>query len=184
MGAPTSVMEVLVEDPLGTARGPKVVAVAPVTLEGRSFRRFLAQDVPTAAAIDVDVPAAPSSAGRRYVVPAVMVGVGVLMLGALAFSARRRTVPRPLVATPPASAPAGAPPATRTGSAPPLVLDGEAARLAREIAALDDARATAPAAAPAANGDGAAAPDDGYAARRAELKRQLAAALAAERVRR
>ncbi|MCX5762120.1 MAG: hypothetical protein NTW72_11580 [Gemmatimonadetes bacterium] len=39
------VMEVLIEDPLGRAEGGGVVAAGPTTVNGRSFARFLGQDV-------------------------------------------------------------------------------------------------------------------------------------------
>ena len=155
----TSVLEVLVEDPAGTARGAKLTAVTPVTLEGRSFRRFLAQEVPAGSAVELDVPAGEKVGGvTRFAVPGTIVAVGLLMLGALAMSSRRKA------ATPAPAAPLPEPPPAPVVPA----LDDETARLAREIAALDDAHA---------EGAGEGAEAD-YATRRAELKRRLAAALA------
>jgi hypothetical protein len=88
------------------------------------------------------------------------------MLGALALSFSRR---RAAAASPGAAAPAGA-----AAWSPPVPAEGaEAARIAREIAELDAAHER--------NGAGGAEADDEYRARRAELKRALAAELDARK---
>jgi hypothetical protein len=57
-----SVLEILVEEPQGLATGPSLVQADAVTLEGRTFRRFLAQDVAPGAPVEVSIPAPPSQA--------------------------------------------------------------------------------------------------------------------------
>ncbi len=133
---PTSVLEVLIEDQRGTVSGAKVVAVAPVTAEGRPFRRYLAQDVPANAAVTIDVPA-PAPTWSRWIVPGVLVVTGLGMLGALLWSRQRqaarasRTSPdRVMLAE--AMGPAALP------WLPTAELDTDAVSIAREIAALDD----------------------------------------------
>ena len=51
------VLEVLVEAPQASAAGASLTAVAPVSLEGRNFRRFLAQDVRAGESFVIEVPA-------------------------------------------------------------------------------------------------------------------------------
>jgi hypothetical protein len=155
----TAVLEVLVEDARGSASGGRLIAVAPVVVEGRSFKRFLAQDVPPGTRIVVDVPRA-QPAWVRWIVPGVLALVGVGMLGALLWSWRRRAPRRAGSVTRP----------TRAVPAPaPSVSHADV--IAREIAALDDAFAEIE------------APDaetrDTYERDRALLKARLAAVLAA-----
>ncbi|GJG87625.1 hypothetical protein tb265_28060 [Gemmatimonadetes bacterium T265] len=158
--APTSVLEVLVEEPRGTAQGAGLVQAAPATLEGHTFHRYLAQDVPAGARVVVDVPAAPGDAWPRWALPAVLAGVGGAMTFGLLAAYRRRSGSALHVATP-AVAPS---PAPRTADA-----------LLAELAALDDAHA----ARAAAGGPGSSAETASYADARAELKRELAERLAA-----
>ena len=162
--AATGVLEVLVEDAHGTASGGRLLAVAPVVVEGRSFRRFLAQDVPAKTRIVVDVPRA-QPAWVRWIVPGVLALVGIGMVGALAWSWRRRAPRR----ASPAATPVRAAPHV---AAPP----SEADAIARQIAALDDAFADVE------------APDavarETYEHDRAALKSRLAAALAGDTTRR
>ncbi|MBV9879107.1 MAG: hypothetical protein JO180_01360 [Gemmatirosa sp.] len=115
---PVSVLEVLVEDPKGTVTAPRVVGVDPVTVEGRSFRRFLGQDVRPRSRLVVDLPA-PTPSWIRWIVPGVLGLVGLAMVATLARPRRRLAA-----SVPAASAPTGPP--------------DDAERLARAIAALDD----------------------------------------------
>jgi hypothetical protein len=140
--APTAVLEVLLEDARGSATGGRLVNVAPVTVEGRSFRRFLAQDLPRDTRIVVDVARAQPS-WIRWLVPGILAVVGAAMIGALAWSRRgaRRTGAR-LGGTP---SPAPGPSAPRSASRPATTpvasapIADEADAIARRIAALDDA---------------------------------------------
>ena len=148
---PTGVLEVLVEDPRGTARGAGLVQTSAASVEGHTFHRFLAQDVPAGARVTVDVPAGPSDAWPRWAVPALIVGVGGAMTAGLLVAYQRRAARRVMPPVIPAPAPAPA-----------------ADALLAELAALDDAHA-------------AGERDEGaYEARRAELKRRVAERLAAK----
>jgi hypothetical protein len=123
-----------------------------VSTDGRVFRRFLAQDLSASAVMRIDMPRIIGAERER-----VYFGVGIALLAAMAVSlvfAARRSVPRRAVAmAQPVEAPSRA--------------------LIRAIAALD------------ADFERGAAADDAtreaYATKRASLKSELAAALAAER---
>ena len=115
------VFEVLVEDPGATATGGGLAEQPSVSIEGRSCRRFLAQDVPPSALVTIDLGAPTGQGGSRFLV-APVIAAGAIMILALAFALTRR---RSIVS-------AGMP----SPRAP--VADAEA--LARDIADLDDAK--------------------------------------------
>ena len=146
-----SVLEVLLEDPIGKVTGAGLAPTDPVSLENRNFRRFLAQDAKDGSTIIVDLPAGPSI-GRNLYIATLLGGIGVIMLLILLRAMQRR---RPVTY--------GMPAPTRVEA--PL-----ADRLAREIADLDAtfARHENP-------GDSLRA---AYDERRAELKDALAAEIA------
>jgi len=156
-----TVLEVLTEEPTVKVTGARLAQVAPVAIDGRTFQRFTAQDVPQGAAIQVDAPAAAEPPMNRRLLIGISSVVGAFMLLALVWvavrSPRRRVV----------RAPAGG------GRVPPVasghVTNAPADALAREIASLD------------ASFESTAAPSDSaraaYLARRAELKRELTALL-------
>lgn len=79
----TSVLEVLLEDPRASVRGPGLAEVASATIDGRPFRRFLAQNVPRSAVIVVDVPAPPMD--MTVALRALLITFAALMLAALLF---------------------------------------------------------------------------------------------------
>jgi hypothetical protein len=115
--SPTAVLEVLVEDTEGSATGAKLKKMASVNLEGRPFKRFLAQDTP---GNDVVTVIAPTNTSRTLStrMAIVILGIGAAMLAGLAASLMRRG---PLVAR-------------------AHELDGtDPDEIARKIAALDDA---------------------------------------------
>ena len=86
---PTQIFEVLVEDEKGSVSGAKLKERDPVVLERRSFRRFLADDVPVNAVAAIDLPAAPrASIDRRYLVVLTLI-IGGAMIAALARALRR-----------------------------------------------------------------------------------------------
>ena len=151
---PVVVFEVLVEEAQSVARGKGFTAVDPVALEGRNFRRFLAQDVKAEADLVIEVPAGAAS-GRNLYIAGLLVAVGFLMMLALTRSMQRSA----------AKARAAAP--TLRPQEPELPLGD---RLAQEIAALDAiyARQESPSVSVTA----------AYESRRAELKAALAQALA------
>jgi hypothetical protein len=149
---PTGVFEILVQEPTAVVQGPSLREMAPVSTDGRVFRRFLAQDLPATSVFRIDVPRIIGAERQR-----VYLGVGIAVLAAMALAlvfAARRSIPRPAFAR-----------------VQPLELPSRA--LVRAIATLDaefertgardDASRTA------------------YEAKRGTLKSQLAAALAAER---
>jgi hypothetical protein len=166
------IFEVLLEDPGAAVSGARLQPVAPVSVEGHTFQRFLAHDVPPNAVAHVSVPALAPARTRRVAgvvmstealyIATIALAIGVAMLVALArtFSRRPAALPAhqvmrgPLPANPP----------------PPSVES-----LAREIADLDrdfEARSSP-----------GAAERTAYESARGELKRRLARALAEHRAR-
>jgi hypothetical protein len=150
----TGVFELLVQEQTARvhASGIALREMAPVNPDGRMFRRFLAQDVPANAIINVDMPRAIGGLREK-----VNIGVGLalfLAMVAALFVASRRTRPRAQFA--------GA----------PMVVDSLSQRLLRELASLDEAFEKNP-----APDSGRAQ----YEERRAALKSELSEVLAAER---
>jgi hypothetical protein len=112
----TELLEVLLEDATGVAEGARLVRQGPVTSSGRTFVRWLAENVPAIAVVRVSFP----SASRRPVIPTFVVvaaGLAAAMLFAMRTIARRRV------------------PAERA----PVDADADPDRLASRIAALDAA---------------------------------------------
>lgn len=153
------VMEVLMEEPTADAQAPGLVEVSPVSIEQRTFRRFLAQQMPANAVITVIAPALPSRQLAPMYVKTIALIAGALMALSLlaAHAARRRR--RATAALPAATA--------RAPSAP---VQNAAGALARAVAELDENFER--------RGETSTAERATYQARRAELKRQLAEALA------
>lgn len=149
---PTTVIEVLVQEPTATVQGAAMREVPPQTTEGRTFRRLLGQDVPGSAVLRIDVPHL-IGGDRQRVYAAIAITMLVAMAVALVVAARRSAPQFAFVATP------------RDESRSQAAL--------RAIAALDMEfeRVPAPDAAVRA----------AYDARRTVLKLELAEALAAER---
>lgn len=148
------VFEVLLEEPQGFVTGKGFANVAPVTLEGRNFRRFLSQDVQPNAELIIELPSSGAPARNLYIA-GLLVAIGMLMMVVLMRSMQRRAARR--VAVEPTMRP-------RESDAPLHK------RLAQEIAALDETYARI------------AEPSDtvkkAYETRRTELKGALGAALA------
>jgi hypothetical protein len=170
-GAAT-VLEVLIEDPRGVASGAGLVATEAVALEGRTFRRFLAQDAPAGASVEVSLP----DAERRWesiALPLVLVGIGGGMLLLLLRSTGRARSGRTAstAAQTPAAAPTTPAAAASTVAVPQSRAVGERERLLQALAALDDGF----------DARGTATPDEraAYEDQRATLKARLAARLAA-----
>jgi hypothetical protein len=148
------VLEVLLEEPEASVSGANLLAVEPVGLEGRQFRRFLAQDVRPGDRITVETPG--GLRGRGLYVTVLLGAIGLLMLITLFRAGVKRQ--RPVGTTAPRLA--------------PLTVDVPTPeRLAREIADLDAAFAAQ------------ASPSDAvkraYERRRAELAEALREELAA-----
>ena len=149
---PTGVFEILVQEPTAHVQGPSLREMAPVSTDGRVFRRFLAQDLSAGSVMRIDVPHMVGAERER-----VYSGVAITLLAAMILSvvfAARRSAPR--------RAPVSAVP-----------IESPSRTLLRAIATLDaefERGAPKDAAARAA-----------YETKRASLKSDLAAALAAER---
>lgn len=148
---PTGVLEVLVQEPRAQVTGVRLRELAPVSTEGRTFRRMLGQDVAANAVMRIDVPRL-VTAQRERVYEGVGVAFSLAMVVALVFSLRRARPRRSVV---------------------PARGERPSQALARAIADLDQDFERASAA-----DDGVRA---SYSERRAALKAQLADALAAER---
>ena len=146
--AASTVLEVLVEDMQGSATGAKLKKMASVNLDGRPFRRFLAQDAPANSVVTVVAPTQAAAAFSTRIA-IIVIAIGAAMLAGLAASLMRRG---PLIARP-----------QELGETDPD-------DVARKIAALDDAfeRIESPSADQRA---------DHYESR-ARLKARLTAALA------
>jgi len=167
---PVSVLEVLVQETAARVAAPGLRELAPVSTEGRTFRRFLAQDVAGTGVIRIDAPETDSGSRTRTIAIVASV-IGALMLFA-GFIAVRRRAPATLAG---ASAGSGGPAVAATPLAAAPRAEAESERLVREIAELDAEHENVVR-------DGGESADD-YNARRATLKQQLAAVLAAERQR-
>lgn len=147
----TGVLEVLVQEPQAHVTGTRLRELAPVSTDGRTFRRLLAQDVAANTVLRIDVPRV-VTAERERVYEGVGIALGLAMIAALVFSLRRAR-PRPAIV--------------------PARGEHPSAALARAIAELDLDFERVPVADESTRAS--------YAERRAALKEQLAAALAAER---
>lgn len=153
-------LEVLLEEPNAVATAPGLRRVDPVTVESRTFNRFLAQEVPPGGVIRIEVSRAALTSRRGWMVS--VVGVVAVAMAVLLLRFTRRLPQR-------------APPRVteRSSSPPPWTTDRPVERIAREIAALDARMESARQPSDAERAD--------YARRRAELKTALANALDEER---
>ena len=99
---PAGVFELLVQEPSAKVTGALVREMAPVSTDGRVFRRFLAQDVPMNAVIRIDVPRI-VGAQRTKVYLGIGIAFVIVMTIALLVAGRRSRPPlgrRPGVAPP------------------------------------------------------------------------------------
>lgn len=147
-----SVFEVLLEDPGASASGGGLAEQQVVTLEGRTFRRFLAQEMKSGSEVKIVVGDPTGPRGNRYLFLLVGVAAAVMVV-ALAIALTRRRAPHVMVVR---------------DVAP------NAAHLAHTIADLDDAFAR--------NASPTDAERVLYEQHRASLKSQLSDALAKEEV--
>jgi hypothetical protein len=93
----TTVMEVLLEEPSAIATAPKVARVDPVNVEGRSFARYLGQDLPASAVVRVSVPSTGVAGSRTMWIAIIVAGAAAVLLTA-AVAARRWHLRRGTVA--------------------------------------------------------------------------------------
>ncbi len=147
-------LEVLLQEPNAVASAPGLARVDPVTVESRTFNRFLAQEAAPGGVVRIEMPRAVLLSRRVWMgaVVAVIAAAMAVLLLRLVRRSPQRSIPR-------------------SASAPPAPRPVE--RLAREIAELD---ARMESAQEMRDDDRAA-----YARRRAELKSALASALDEER---
>jgi hypothetical protein len=85
---PNALLEVLVEEPGAQVRAASLRAQGNAKTEGRTFKRFLAQNAPTGERVRIEVPST-AAAARSTVVIALAVGLVLAMVGALAVAYRR-----------------------------------------------------------------------------------------------
>jgi hypothetical protein len=83
------ILEVLLEDPTAIVSGARLKSVAPVTIEGHQFHRFLAEDVPASSVAVISVPDAKKPPAFLFVAGLTLV-IGGAMTAALARALRRR----------------------------------------------------------------------------------------------
>lgn len=128
VGAPTGVLEILLEEPTATVSGGGLLPQPTATTSGRTFKRLLAQSVPPGEVVRIAVPATTATTRTRVLV--WLAGTIVLvMIVALARALMvRRTAPRAIVTQ--------APPMRDTLLASIAALD---ARKERGDPTLDDA---------------------------------------------
>jgi hypothetical protein len=93
---PVSVLELLLAEPRATVEGARLTEVAPATIEGRPFRRFLAQDVSGSAVLRIDLPAPAGQNRRAMLVLAIVIALAMIS-GLVAWVARKRRVGQPYV---------------------------------------------------------------------------------------
>lgn len=153
---PTGVLEIMVEEPRARVQAPRLREVAPVSAEGRTFRRFLAQDVDAGAVVRIDVPASLGATPTRFYAGLGAAIVAAMLIAAL-FASRRSWR------------------GYRSPASALAVQTRESQIIAQRIAELDDMfERTA-----------ALERDEervSYQARREELKQKLSDALSAERL--
>lgn len=90
----TSILEVLLEDPTARVVAPGLRQVPPVAVDGREFRRFIAQDVPAESVLIVQVPHVARPLATWFAAGLTLV-IGGAMTWALARALRRRSVTPP-----------------------------------------------------------------------------------------
>src|SRR6185436_8293694 len=90
---PVSVLEVLLEEPRATVEGARLGEVAAAAVGGRSFRRFLGQDVPGSAVMRLTAP--PPIARNQNAMRVLAVVMALAMLGAFGvwYTRRRERIP-------------------------------------------------------------------------------------------
>ncbi|MDB4882672.1 MAG: hypothetical protein JWL95_1438 [Gemmatimonadetes bacterium] len=139
---PNAILELLVEEPGAQVRGASLRSQGAASTQGRTFKRFLAQNAPVGDEVRIDVPSSAADA-RSTVVIALAVGLVLAMVVALAIAYRRggyiRVVATPRDATESLAAAIAALDARHEANDPSL----SAAAYATERAALKARLATA-----------------------------------------
>ncbi|MDQ6717426.1 MAG: hypothetical protein M3Z17_03640, partial [Gemmatimonadota bacterium] len=73
----------------GTVSGAALKEVEPVSVEKRSFRRYLGSDVPRSAVATIDLPPPPPQTDPRYLVALTFL-LGAVMIAVLARALKRK----------------------------------------------------------------------------------------------
>jgi hypothetical protein len=94
---PNAMLEVLLEEPGAQVRAPSLRSEGNATTQGRTFKRFLAQNAPAGERIHIEVPST-AAAARSTVVIALLVTAALAMIGALWVAYRRGGGARPVAA--------------------------------------------------------------------------------------
>jgi hypothetical protein len=94
---PNAMLEVLVEEPGAQVRAPSLRSQGTATTQGRTFKRFLAQNAPKGERIRIEVPST-AAAARSTLVIALLVTAALAMVGALWVAYRRGSSARPVPA--------------------------------------------------------------------------------------
>lgn len=90
MESDVPVLEVLIEDPNGTASGAGLADLGPAQVEGRVFRRYLASNAPAAATVTVTSPGAGMTSSRQLRLMLIVTAVGAAMLLGLGMAFMRK----------------------------------------------------------------------------------------------
>lgn len=85
---PNALLEVLLEEAAAQVRSPALHSEGSATTQGRTFKRFLAQNVAAGERIRIEVPSS-AAAARSTVVIALSTGLALAMVGALWVAYRR-----------------------------------------------------------------------------------------------
>jgi hypothetical protein len=153
LDAQSGLVEVLLEEPNATAVAPGLTRVDPVSVESRTFYRFLAQDVASGGVLRIEVPGRGIALRRLWVIALVASVAAAMTLVLLRTARRRRPAPARVSVRPPSD-------------------ERPSQRLARQIAELDARVESTP--------DLTDEERAAFAHRRAELKTALARALDGE----
>lgn len=94
-----ALLEVLLEEPAAQVRASSLRSQGNATTQGRTFKRFLAQNAPEGERVRIEVPTS-AAAARSTVVVALSAIVTLAMIGALWVAYRRGARPRFLPVTP------------------------------------------------------------------------------------
>jgi len=86
-----TVLEVLLEEPKATAQGASLKVVAPVTIQGRPFLRYLGADAPAGASVLVTVPVIQAAANERVYREIAIALAALMIAGFVAWLARSRS---------------------------------------------------------------------------------------------
>ena len=86
----TVALEVMLEEPTASATAPGLTETDPATVESRTFRRFVASDVPASAVLVIDAPVpAPPSRALPILLTVTAIAVVMLLVLARSFTNRR-----------------------------------------------------------------------------------------------